>query len=146
MDREQERICRFLAQAFPIVARHVRALLGSHGLKVKEECPGPELAFTIKTGQGEVQFFLENLLLEIATIDRDERPLRFDERVLDLDFFARKSARLINSKLRILLCLVREHDFDGGLARVKAMAKDYERVRIWRFDTDGDKDPEARPE
>jgi hypothetical protein len=62
--------------------------------------------FHIKSGEKEMTFYLHNLLLEIATIDRDENPLRFDDRLVDFDYFAKKTARIIESKLKILFKLL----------------------------------------
>jgi hypothetical protein len=77
---------------------------------------------------------MHNLLLEIATQDRDEQPLRFDERLRDFDFFAAKTSRVIENKLKILLKLFEEEGIEAALESVSQYAKEYERIRIWWSD------------
>ena len=76
------------------------------GFEVKQEGSGTDIALSIKVGEKEVKFHLYNLLMEIATVDRDEKPLRLDMRLEDYDFFLRKSCSLIESKLTILFELL----------------------------------------
>jgi len=104
---------------------------------------GLDLTFSISAGEAQVKFFLHNLFLEIATVDRDEDPLRFDERLRDFDFFLCKTADLIQSKLRILLHLMEEEDIEAAVKKIQADAADYERVRIWRRLHDGDQDQQT---
>lgn len=132
--KEIERIDHFVYLVSPIVADVVRTFLQSSGCQVEQESRGLELAFSIKKGKKEAKMYLQNLLLEIATIDRDERPLRFDENLRDLDFFLAKSVRLTQSKLKILLHLFAEEDMNAAIENITLDAKQYERIRIWQFD------------
>jgi len=75
-----------------------------------------------------------SLLLEIATTDRDDVPLRFDERLRDFDYFLSKMTRLTQSKLKVLFRLLMEKDVDAAIENITKDAKNYERIRIWRFD------------
>jgi hypothetical protein len=118
----------------PIVANIIKKILQSLNWEVKEEGKGLDLAFHIKSGEKDIKFFLHNLLLEIATIDRDQEPLRFDERLLDFDFFMDKTAHLTESKLNILFHLFGKEDLDTAIDNITKDAKQYERIRIWRFD------------
>lgn len=100
------RIAGFLAVAAPLITQQVRAVLRSHGYQVREEGTGIDLTFCVKKGKVELKFFLHNLFLEIATVDRDGEPLRFGDRLLDFDYFLSKTAHVIQSKLRIFLHLL----------------------------------------
>ena len=131
---EVEKINRFLNMVSPVIVGHVKMLLQSTGAKVRERGRGPDLAFYIKSGKKEVKFFLHNLLMEIATVDRDEEPLRFDERLHDFEFFLAKTTRLTQSKLNILFHLLGEENVDAAVERISQDAMQYERIRIWRFD------------
>lgn len=131
---EITKINHFLCLVSPIVMGQVKMILQSTGLEVKEEGCGADLAFSIKSGEKEVKFYLYNLLLEIATVDRDEEPLRFDENLRNFDFFLAKTARLVQSKLKVLFHLFGEEDVDAAVERIGKDAKQYERIRIWRFD------------
>jgi len=131
---EMAKINRFLAEVGPIVVEVTRAVLQVRGCEVEEEGSGLDLAFSIKSGQTELKFYLQNLLLEIVTVDRDQEPLRFDEGLRDFDYFMAKMARAINSKLCVLFHLLKEDDFETAIENVCKDAKNYERIRIWRFD------------
>jgi hypothetical protein len=76
--------------------------------------------------------------LEIVTIDRDEEPLRFDEGLKDFDYFLAKMGRAINSKMRVVFEVLKEDDLDAAVENICKDAKDYERIRIWRFDQNKD--------
>jgi len=132
--KESERINRFLYLVSPIVAKVVKRFLESSGCQIQQEGRGLELAFSIKKGKKEAKMYLQNLLLEIATVDRDEEPLRFDENLRDFDFFLAKSAQLTESKLRILFHLFGEDDVDAAIDKISLDAKQYERIRVWQFD------------
>lgn len=131
---EIAKINHFLRLTSPIVVGQVKILLQSAGLKLKEENHGLNLAFSIKSDEKEVKFFLYNLLLEIATVDRDEEPLRFDGNLRDFDFFLAKTARIIESRLEILFKLLVEDNADTALENICKDAKQYERIRIWKVD------------
>ncbi|MHC4270853.1 MAG: hypothetical protein ACYST2_00910 [Planctomycetota bacterium] len=131
---EIEKINQFLCMVSPPVIAHVKMLLQSAGLTVKEQGRGLDLAFAIKSGEKEVNFYLQNLLLEIATIDRDEEPLRFDKNLQDFKFFLNKTSQLVQSKLKVLFHIVGEDDVDAAIENISLDAKQYKRIRIWRFD------------
>jgi hypothetical protein len=115
-------------------------LLQVAGMDIEQEGHGLDTAFCTRSGGKEAKFFMHNLLLEIATIDRDEEPLRFDENLRDLDYFAAKTARVVESKLNVLFHLLGQDDVEAAIENIAQDAKQYERVRIWRFDqTDTDK-------
>lgn len=136
MQNNQEiiKINCFLAIAQPIVVSVLKTMFQSLGLEVKKEGSGLDLAFSIKSGEKEVKFYLHNLLLEIVSIDRDEKPLRFDEGLRDFEYFLAKTARLTESKLNILFRLLGEENVDAAIEKINQCAKQYERIRIWRFD------------
>lgn len=132
--KETERINHFLCFVTPIVIRFVKGVLESADLQVLQEGSGIETALSIRKGEKEAKMYLQNLLLEIATVDRDEEPLRFDENLRDFDFFLAKTARLTESKLKVLFHLFAEEDVDTAIEKISQDAKQYERIRIWQID------------
>jgi len=132
--KEDKRIACFLAVVSPIIINYLARLLQLTGLQVKKEGRGLNTTFSIKKDGKEARMYLQNLLLEIATVDRDEEPLRFDENLRDVDFFLAKAARLTESKLRILFHLLGEDDMDTAIDKISLDAKQYERIRIWQID------------
>jgi hypothetical protein len=79
---------------------------------------------------------MHNLLLEIATVDRDERCLRFDEKLKDFNYFVHKTNQVIDSKLKVLFELLFEDDFDKAKENIARLGDNYERIRIWQIDQD----------
>ena len=133
-NEQQIKITGFLHMALPVVTDIIRTFLKTFGWEFKEEGSWLDLAFCIKSGPKEVKFFMHNLMLEIATIDRDENLLRFDEGLRDFDYFLAKTARLVQSKLGILLQLFGQDDVDAAIENICQDTQQYERIRIWRFD------------
>lgn len=132
--KEIEKINRFLYMALPVVTEIVKTILQSLGYKIYQKGSGLDLVFSIKQNEKEAEFYLQNLFLEIASIDRDEVPLRFDKNLRDFDYFLAKMVRVIESKLRVLFHLFGEEDIDAAIENITKDAKQYERIRIWRFD------------
>jgi hypothetical protein len=133
-DNEIKRINNFLSTAGPLILEFVDAILCSLGLEVKREGTGLETAFVVKHNEGDIKFYVHNLLLEIATIDRDEEPLRFDERLRDFDFFMSKTKQIVQSKLNILMKVFSTDDIEAAIEKIKTESEHYERINIWMLD------------
>jgi len=134
---EIKRMNHFLCMVSPIIIHIVRTILQSLSYEVSQKGSGFDLVFSIKAGEKEAEFYLHNLFLEIATIDRDEQPLRFDENLRDFDYFLSKMARVIQSKLNVLLHFLGAEDVDAAIENITKDAKQYERIRIWKVDQKG---------
>ena len=131
---EIDKIKQFLCMVSPIVIEIAKRIFQSLGYEVNQKGQDLDLVFSIKSGKNEVEFYLRNLLLEIATVDRDEEPLRFDENLRDFDYFLSKMARAVASKLNVLLHLFGNEDLDAAIENIVRDSKQYERIRIWKFD------------
>jgi hypothetical protein len=131
---ESEKIGRFIYLVSPMVTDSLKKLLQAVGFQVKQEGSNLNTELIIQKNKKKAEMYLHNLLLEIATIDRDEEPLRFDENLRDFDFFLYKTAGLVQSKIRPLLYFFEEEDMHTALEKITLDAKHYERVRIWQFD------------
>ncbi len=131
---EITKINAFLSLVTPMVAGVVRTILETLDFQVIEKGQMFELIFSIKKGEKQAEFYLQNLLLEIATVDRDENPLRFDMKLRDFDYFLAKTCRLIPSKLNVLFHLFGKEDVDEAIDNIARDAKQYQRIRIWKFD------------
>jgi len=127
---EIAKINYFLCVVSPIIVGHMKMLCQSTGAKVREQGRGLDLSLLIKSGKKKMKFFLHNLFLEIATVDRDDDPLRFDEKLRDFDFFLAKMTRLAQNKLKILFHLLLEEDVDAAIENISQNANEYERIRI----------------
>jgi hypothetical protein len=128
------KISQFLAVMTPVITATIKKLLRSHGLNVKEQGWGLKTAFVIKSGEKQAEFHLHNLLLEIATIDRDERPLRFDEKLTDIDYFIAKTIRITDDKLKILIAVLSEENPNVAIEKMRKETNRYERINFWTVD------------
>lgn len=128
------KISEFLAFITPLVCRILKGTFEAFEIAAQQKGQCMETVFHIKSGDKELDFYLSNLLLEIATIDRDEIPLRFDEDLCNYNYFTTKTAKLIDSKLRILFKVLDQDDIDKAIESITQSAKDYERICIVKLD------------
>ena len=105
---ETERINQFLNIASPTIVGQLRLMFQSIGVKVHQRGRGLEMTLVIKSGDKEIRFLVQNLFLEIATVDSKEKPPRFDEKVQDYNFFLDKTLSYARSKVKILFQLLLE--------------------------------------
>lgn len=128
------KISQFLAVMTPVIATIVKRALRSYGLSVEEQGQGLKTVFVIKFGEKQVEFHLHNLLLEITTIDRDEQPLRFDEKLTDIVHFMTKTIRITEDKLKILTTVLSEENPEAAIAKIRKESNRYERINFWTVD------------
>lgn len=135
MQNQQEitTINYFLSRTGPVIIYSLKTFLQAAGMKVEEKGCELDTVFHIKAGEKELQLYLGNLLLEIVTVDRDAKPLRFDEGLLDFDYFLNKLSRVVESKLTILSKLLEHDDVDKAMESISQLSN-YERIRILKFD------------
>ena len=133
---ENKKISRFLNIAGPIIVELMSQILKLNGLEPTRAGTGLNTSFKVRNpvNDTEMTFCLHNLLLEIATVDRDEEPLRFDDRLKDFRLFLSKSIHVINSKLEVLFRLAGGSDIDEAIGRIEDLVGKYERIRILRID------------
>lgn len=87
----------FLTLAAPVAIGFVKTLLDAANFEVTQEGSGSDFAYRVKSGELQIKFFLQNLLLEIVTVDRDYKPLKFDEKLVDFDFFISKTSDIVRA-------------------------------------------------
>lgn len=124
----------FLSLTGPAIVGQVKMILQSAGLKIVEKGCGPDLTFLIKKGSKKIEFCPHNLLIDIATIDRNEGSPKFDKKLSDFNYFLTKKARFIESKLKVVFQFLTEDNMDIAVDNIYRNTKDYERIHIWRFD------------
>jgi len=113
---EITKINDFLFLTGPAITAQVKMILPSAGLKVKEAGRGPDLTFTLKSGHKNIEFCPQNLLIDIATVDRNEEPLRFDANLRDFDYFLARKARVIEGRLKVVFQFLTEDNLDVAVA------------------------------
>ncbi len=105
---ETEKINQFLNIASPTIVGQLRLMFQSIGVKVHQRGRGLEMTLIIKSSDKEIRFLVQNLFLEIATVDSKKKPPRFDEKVQDYNFFLDKTLSSVRSKVKILFHLLLE--------------------------------------
>jgi hypothetical protein len=120
IDEEQElsKIADFLAATAGCIKSTIRMILERAGCNVIEHGDKFNLYFEVRYGENCAHFFLQNLYLEIATRDRDARPLQFDEKLNDYSYFLSKASFVIRSKLEILLKLLKCNDVNKTIDEI----------------------------
>ena len=133
---EIDKINRFLTVVTPSIVKSLKASLESAGLQVTEQLLGNDPALSIKKGKLEIKFFLMNLLLEIATVDRDEEPMRFDDRLRDFKYYTNKMLSTVHGKLKILSAVLSQDDLSKIAQDLDKFAHEFERIRVITIDPD----------
>ena len=117
-----------------LVGAVAASLIQSTGWQVRQTGSGGDTVLSIKTDNRQFQFYLQNLLLEIATVDRDAEPLIFDESILDPEVFLKKTFHVLASRLNILFCFMAKADVETAIDTISRQAENYERICILRVD------------
>ena len=101
---EAMKISQLIDHIYPFIIQFTKKIIESEGFSIKEKGEGLEQVFTITGGKciDKLDFSFYNLLLEIATIDRDDIPLRFDDRLLDNCYLVKKAAKITSIRLRTI--------------------------------------------
>ena len=131
---DSSKIKHFLQLNSAVIADLVEAILKSTSWQIQRKGQGLDTVFSIKVDDKETVFYLQNLLMEIATIDRDENPLRFDEQLNDFKYFIKKTVCLIQSKLTILFELLGRDDLEQAIDNIEQHSDHYQRISILRLD------------
>jgi hypothetical protein len=135
----EKKMIAFCTRIFPTVSAIFTDFFDSHGIKhklVMNDTDGPTYHLTHNNGTSE--FYLRNLLLEITTMDRDQIPLVFDERVDTNPLYcSMKINEVCSGRLRVM-----EEVLNGAdLESIKNTFKDDKRYR--RFQA-SDKDEDIK--
>jgi hypothetical protein len=117
---ELAKIARFLTVLAPFIQETVKRPLIASGFEVVASGEGFDLSYDIRHEDKRAVFYFRNMYLEIATVDRDAEPLKFDERLGDYRYFLSKTFEVIKSKLDILLKLLKSTDTDKTIDEIFA--------------------------
>ena len=101
----------------------------------KYEEGGVEPVFTVKRPNSKwtIQLRFWNTIMEFLSIDRDERPMRFDLGVMNDGYAEKKIDDLVKSRLAIADALATSNSPEEVRKKVIAIGKDFARLRIWEM-------------
>jgi hypothetical protein len=94
----------------------------------------PVLTLCQADGDWTVKLSLRNALEEFLFRDRDEKPMRFDARLLDDAYAEKKLAGIIEGRLALAKTFTDCRSVQEVQARMENLAPRFERMRIWKFD------------
>ncbi len=133
---EGKMITLYAAMTLPIVIKILEDVFKEYNIEYKMEGKAWKTMFHLKKGDNGAEFFLDNLLLEIVTVDRDEVPLRFNKKILESpQNWMDKTMDILESKLAMLLPMLDGMSKEEIIAHVQQQgAGKYERIRIIEVD------------
>ncbi len=105
--KDEMKIVGFINVIYGSVVAYTKELIESIGVSVeKEEGQGVDLTLflTSDDNRTKAQLRLENLFLEIVSIDRDESSLRFDNNLCDIEYLSDKVTRVVQSRIEVIEC------------------------------------------
>lgn len=101
---DRKMIVLYAAMTLPVVVKILEEVFKEHNIEYKREGSAWKTMYHLKKGDCGAEFFLDNLLLEIITVDRDENPLKFNKAILnDTPAWIAKTMDVIESKLAMLI-------------------------------------------
>jgi len=134
----EREITRFLACVGPGIISTLEVILSALGYEIKRSGKGINTTLHINApGKDEVNFFLYNLFLDIASIDRDEKPLRFDEKLKDFEYYTTKASRIMAGRVALLERILSAEGIlktQEDILNDPELMKHFSRVRVTRFE------------
>jgi len=123
---EYDKIDQCLKKAAPLALKLLEAAFTDNNIDFTLTGTGLDMKYELSKGKFGSSMFMRNLLLEIATVDRDTEPLRYDYRLDDMEFLFRRIVETVGSKLAVLLPVMN----GKGIKSVRKLAPNYERLKI----------------
>jgi hypothetical protein len=134
-DSEDYRMISHVTEiAAPKVTAYIREQYRAEGLVSQEEGQGPDTTITVTRNGNTSVYILWNTLIEIASIDIDDVPLRFDEGLWDYYYFVKKMKEVVEIRIRVILGSLNAKNSDDLREHLKKCYEtgDYERICRWR--------------
>jgi hypothetical protein len=136
-------------QWLPELVRRIETGVEARGAKIEkkamlrfgDDTVCPVLFLRGKRGW-QLEFRLRNALEDFLLLDRDERPVRLDPRLLDAEFAAGKLADVVSARLAMVRALNESRDADDVAGNIQKLAGKHGTFRIWRY---GDGARDGRP-
>ncbi len=86
----------------------------------------------------ELELRLRNALEDFLLLDRDEKPARFDPRLLDPEYAEKKLGEIVASRL-VMVRAINESRQAGEVGkRIEKLASGHGTFRVWEYEDDGD--------
>ena len=97
----------------------------------------------VRVGRGRngwtIELYLRNALDDFLTVDREEKPVRFDARLLDEKEAERKLDDIVTGRLAIARAMATSRTRDEFARKMERIAPSFEYVRFWQIEGSGGK-------
>ena len=90
--------------------------------------------YVVESGDRRFELQLGNAFKEFLSIDREEKPLRFDWKINDPDQAADKLAGILAGRVEVARAFIECKTPEEWDKRVKELGKQFQKVRFWRID------------
>lgn len=133
-DMEQRKIGYFGLATIKIAIGFFIEFFKGMGIEAISEGEDWDTCLKLKYKKNTATFFLANLALEVVTMDRDEKPLRFNPKIEDPEYWGKQVYTLINSKMELLLPILMEDNIEDAKKIIEKKSGNYERITIATID------------
>ena len=125
----------------PVLVRRVEAGVRALGAKIEKKamlrfedgsvCP----ALFLRGKRGwQLELRLRNALEDFLTLDRDEKPVRLDPRLLDEEFAEKKMGEVVESRLAMVRALNESPKASDVAGRLQKLGGKHGTYRIWEIE------------
>jgi len=100
-------------------------------------------AYLITGAAKQFEFRLGNAMKEFVSVDREEKPMRFDYKINDPEQAKAKLARIIGGRIEIARAMIEAKNPEELKQRLQGLSHRFERIRVWSYDEPTEKDKPA---
>ena len=128
----------------PVLVRRVEAGVMALGAKIKKKAMlaledgtvCPVLFLRGKRGW-QLELRLRNAMEDFLLLDRDEKPVRLDPRLLDEEFAEKKLGEVVESRLAMVRALNESRKVGDVAGKIQKLGGKHGTYRVWEFEDGG---------
>ena len=99
---------------------------------------GIELGYLVAAGENRFDFRLGNALKELLSIDRDDKPMRFDFKLKDMEQGMEKLERIVVGRLELVRVMIESKTREEMKKRLEEISRFFDKMRFWYSDEPGE--------
>ncbi len=128
----------------PVLVRRVEAGVKALGAKIKKKAMlrfedgtvCPVLFLRDKRGW-QLELSLQNAMEDFLLLDRDEKPVRLDPRLLDEEFAEKKLGEVVEGRLAMVRALGESSKVGEVAGKIQKLGGKHGTYRVWEFEDGG---------
>ena len=128
----------------PVLVRRVEAGVKALSVKIKKRamlrfddgtvCP---VLFLCGKRGWQLELRLRNAMEDFLLLDRDEKPVRLDPRLLDEEFAEKKVGEVVESRLAMVRALNESRKVGDVAGKIQKLGGKHGTYRVWEFEDGG---------